>query len=207
MQWSVDVLENLMSFLWSPESISLMSRKVLKAFAPTMQAYVVKQLHLMARCFCVYLVTDLLPLAVQEFNAFLQHAQILRTDVTGQRLSQHRQMGQILLPAVKHALQILQEMGVYYFASFHCYSVSLTASELCIPCSAFVQTAAPHGDLGAAGKARVWKLSVSPEILRYLFHISPNPTRSLKQVKVVSETNTFETITISCIALSSENTL
>lgn len=50
---------------------------------------------------------DFVPLSMQQLNSLLQHRQILRTDVAGQGLSQHRQMGQIARPAVKCVLQVL----------------------------------------------------------------------------------------------------
>lgn len=55
----------------------------------------------------LYLVADFVPLSMQQLYSLLQDRQILCTDVAGQRLPQHRQMGQISGPAVKCILQVL----------------------------------------------------------------------------------------------------
>lgn len=54
-----------------------------------------------------YLVADFIPLSMQKLDPLLQDGQILGTDVAGQRLAQHSQMGQISSPAIKRVLQFL----------------------------------------------------------------------------------------------------
>lgn len=57
----------------------------------------------------LYLVTDLHPLALQQLHPLLQDGEVVGADIARQRLPQHRQVGQVLRPAVKRALQVLQE--------------------------------------------------------------------------------------------------
>ena len=67
---------------------------------------------------CVYLVADLLPLPLQQLHALLQDRQVLRSDVAGQGLPEETQVGQVVGPARKPALQLLE----HQFTSSHWFS-------------------------------------------------------------------------------------
>ena len=55
----------------------------------------------------VYLVADLLPLPLEQLDAFLEDGEVLGADVAGQRLPEQAQVGQVVGPARKPALQLL----------------------------------------------------------------------------------------------------
>lgn len=54
-----------------------------------------------------YLMADFVPLAVQELRSLLEDRKVFGTDVAGERLPQHRQMGEIPSPTIKSIFKLL----------------------------------------------------------------------------------------------------
>lgn len=54
-----------------------------------------------------YLMADFVPLAVQELRSLLEHREVFDTDIAGERLPQHRQMGKIPSPTIKSIFKLL----------------------------------------------------------------------------------------------------
>lgn len=62
-----------------------------------------------------YLMADFVPLAVQELRSLLEHREVFGTDVAGERLPQHRQMGEIPSPTIKSIFKLLSIQLNNYF--------------------------------------------------------------------------------------------
>lgn len=52
---------------------------------------------------------DFVPLAVQELRSLLEDREVLGTDIAGERLPQHRQMGEIPGPTIKSIFKLLKQ--------------------------------------------------------------------------------------------------